>query len=614
MKKYTMILSVALLIAGALTTGCSSDDLMAEEPVMPQQTEQMMEFTTTMTPKGSTMRSVDADGKTAWVAGEQIAIYYQKTDDSYATATATVGAPNGDGSAPITATLSGAKNGGAVKFVYPATLHNGTGDIDATALAAQHGTIADISANFDACTGSGTLVTNGTTCGTTANVAMTNQVLIGKFTPKYSGAAINAITTLTVTDGTNTYTVTPTSGTFGTTGIYVAMLPVSDQEVIIIAGTASQKYGFGGKKITLTAGKLYNNLAIAMLKAHDLTAAAFTADEDAFIYQSSADATSNTITIGENRKVILSGVNIRAGNDNAISCNGSAEIVLSSTNTVKNDSEREAVVKAGPAETTLTISGVGAIDAQAAYDGAVYAAVIGAQHYYTCGNITITGGSITASFYKGNRSAAIGAGGCLTRPSKCGDITITGGTVIANSIHYGAGIGSGSSGVLVNSACGDITITGGNVTATAGKYGAGIGSGNGPSDTYYKSYCGNITITGGNVRATGGDNAAGIGSGYGKVDAAKSVCGIISISGGTINATGGAQAAGIGTGNGTCGTINITGGTIDAYRDATDADTHDIGKGKNGTTGTVTIAASVHSSAGKYYTNGSASEGYNKVE
>ena len=590
MKKYTMILSVALLIAGALTTGCSSDDLMAEEPVMPQQTEQMMEFTTTMTPKGSTMRSVDADGKTAWVAGEQIAVYYQKTDDSYATATATVGAPNGDGSAPITATLSGAKNGGAVKFVYPATLHNGTGDIDATALAAQHGTIADISANFDACTGSGTLVTNGTTCGTTANVAMTNQVLIGKFTPKYSGATINAITTLTVTDGTNTYTVTPTSGTFGTTGIYVAMLPVSDQEVIITAGTASQKYGFGGKKITLTAGKLYNNLAIAMLKAHDLTAAAFTADEDAFIYQSSADATSNTITIGENRKVILSGVNIRAGDDNAISCNGSAEIVLSSTNTVKNNSVNKAVVKAGPAETTLTIGGAGAIDAQGTDEEsslAIFAAVIGAQNNYTCGNITITGGSITARFSKNNNGAAIGAGGCLGANSKCGNITIKGGTVFANSIGQGAGIGSGAMlTILRNSICGDITIEGGNVTATAGNNAAGIGSGYSAGNNYYKSRCGNIKITGGNVTATGGSQAAGIGSGYADYDADKSVC----------------------------GTINITGGTIDAYRDATDADTHDIGKGKNGTTGTVTIAASVHSSAGKYYTNGSASEGYNKVE
>lgn len=469
-------MAVALLTAGMMTTACSNDDVAIENPTE-QTSKGDMLFTATIAPKDGTTRSVSEGGVTTWVENEQIAVYYQKTDDSYATATANVDAVN-EGKATISATLSNAKDGSLVKFVYPASLVDATGDdIDETKLESnQHGTIADISANFDAATATATLQTDGTTCGTTETIAFTNQVLIGKFTPTYGGNAIEGITSLTISDGWNTYTVTPTSGTFGTDGIYVAMLPVNDEEVIISAQTASQPYGYGGKKITLTKGKLYNNLAIPMLKVHDLSSGSFNADEDAFIYQSGIMDPSNTITISAGRKVILSNVNISTDDNNAIACSGNANIVLSGSSTVKNSSANKAVIKAGPAATTLTISGAGSIDAQANYSSStINAAVIGSDADVTCGNITITGGIIWASF--------------------------------ANS-SYGAAIGTGL--------------------------------------------------------------------------------------------------------YGTCGTINITGGTINAYRDTSAATTYDIGKGNGGTTGTVTIAASVQTSDGKHYTSGDAANGYNK--
>lgn len=468
-------MAVALLTAGMMTTACSNDDVAIENPTE-QTSKGDMLFTATIAPKDGTTRSVSEGGVTTWVVNEQIAVYYQKTDDSYATATANVDAVN-EGKATISATLSNAKDGSLVKFVYPASLVDATGDdIDKTKLKSnQHGTIADISANFDAATATATLQTDGTTCGTTETIAFTNQVLIGKFMPTYGGNAIDGITSLTIRDGWNTYTVTPTSGTFGTDGIYVAMLPVDDKEVIISAQTASQPYGYGGKKITLTKGKLYNNLAIPMLKVHDLRYGSFTADEDAFIYQSSIMDPSYTITIGAGRKVILSNVNISTGDNNAIACSGNADIILSGSSTVKNNSANKAVIKAGPAA-TMTISGAGSIDAQAVYSSStINAAVIGSDADGTCGNITITGGIITASFAKSSHGAAIGTG-----------------------------------------------------------------------------------------------------------------C------------------------NGTCGTINITGGTINAYRNTSDATTYDIGKGNGGTTGTVTIAASVQTSDGKHYTSGDAAHGYNK--
>lgn len=439
-------MAVALLTAGMMTTACSNDDVAIENP-----TEQIskgdMLFTATIAPKDGTTRSVSEGGVTTWVENEQIAVYYQKTDDSYATATANVDAVN-EGKATISATLSDAKNGGTVKFVYPASLVDATGDdIDETKLKSnQHGTIADISANFDAATATATLQTDGTTCGTTETIAFTNQVLIGKFMPTYGGNAIDGITSLTISDGsTYSYNVTPTSGTFGTEGIYVAMLPVDDEEVIISAQTASQPYGYGGKKITLTKGKLYNNLAIPMLKVHDLRYGSFTADEDAFIYQSGIMDPSYTITIGAGRKVILSNVNISTGDNNAIACSGNANIVLSGSSIVKNSSVNKAVIKAGPAATTLTISGAGSIDAQAVYSSpTINAAVIGSDAGGTCGNITITGGIIWASFANSSYGAAIGTG----RNGTCGTINITGGTINAyrntsDATTYDIGKGNG---------------------------------------------------------------------------------------------------------------------------------------------------------------------------
>ena len=135
------------------------------------------------------------DGKeilnVAWTAGEEVAVYYQKSDDTYATATATVGEPNADGSASITASLDSPKNGGTVKFVYPATLHNGTGDIDESKLLNdQRGFLTysgwgpdrySISKFFDAATGSGTLSVSPGKAVTTNRISLTNRCCICKF-------------------------------------------------------------------------------------------------------------------------------------------------------------------------------------------------------------------------------------------------------------------------------------------------------------------------------------------------------------------------------------------------------------------------------------------------
>ena len=105
---------------------------------------------------------------------------------------------------------------------------------------------------------------------------------------------------------------------------------------------------------------------------------------------------------------------------------------------------------------------------------------IGGGYNSSCKNITIRGGSITASSTSG---AGIGGG----YNNSCDDITISGGSVTASSTN-GAGIGGGSKGSGKN-----ITISGGSVTASSTN-GAGIGGG-------YNGSGSNITISGGSVNA-----------------------------------------------------------------------------------------------------------------
>ncbi len=586
MKKQFMMIAVALLTAGVLTTGCSNEDAAIETP-----TEHMVKgdmlFTATVEAKDGTTRSVNESGVTTWVENEQIAVYYQKTDDSYATATANVDAVNG-GVATISATLSNAKNGSEVKFVYPASLVNATGDdIDATKLATQHGTIADISDNFDAATATATLQTTGITCGTTADISFTNQVVIGKFIPKFSGTAIDAITTLTVSDGTNTYNVTPASGTFGTEGIYVAMLPVDDQEVIITAQTATQTYGYGGKKITLAKGKLYNNLAIAMGKLVNLTGRSsdYTAQDGDFI---TGSMTNYNLTIAANANVTISNLTLtKSGSESGrFICGGNNTITLSGINSVSQSAGYDGypAIYSGPTGTTLTIKGCGRLTAS----NYGLAAVIGAGKYSeSCGNIVIKDGEIIINLNRDDNYVGIGC--CASSVVKsCGDITIEGGHVVVSITGtYSTGTAIGCYSYTNKVTCGDITISGGIVEASSNQ-GAAIGSGSAGNN---ETECGNIIITGGTVTAHGGYYSPGIGGGKGE-----SSCGNITISGGTVTATGQYGGAGIGTGiNGSCGNIIIN-GTANVTAMSVDNGGAGIGCGisyvANVTCGSITIGGS----------------------
>lgn len=248
---------------------------------------------------------------------------------------------------------------------------------------------------------------------------------------------------------------------------------------------------------------------------------------------------------------------------------------------IKDDKNDDGTEKTEEQKKAETESGKGAGSLTAT--GGAGGAGIGGASSRSSSNITITGGSITATAGSntGTRlvycGAGIGGGGF----GEGNNITISGGTVNATGgegngfYHYGgAGIGGGSGVAFVRvpkaGSATNITISGGNVTAIGGKGfdsisgGAGIGGG---TDSLGQSNGGagsNITISGGTVNAVGGRNSAGIGGGDG------AGCSGITISGGTVTASSAAGAAGIGGGRwagaGTADSagVTITNGTVTA--------------------------------------------------
>ena len=532
-----------LLAMGALlTTACDNEDNAAADSAVPTVDGQPIQFTATLAPKsgdgGAQTRAITKDTETgsgkeilkvAWNEGEKIAIYYETTT-GHAITTATVKNVDSEtGEATISATFAAdAQNKGTANFVFPASLHNGTGDIDESQLLNnQNGVlrtdIKNISKNFDAATATGTITVSGSEATISGTVAMQNRVCILKmalgFDDGQSHTSLDPLQggntlTIAVEDGP-TYVITSpfveqgaTSTGSGSTVtrpfqqgdvIYVAMLPVASKAVLfssIGSGGFYRKYSTG---VTLQAGKFYRNVDVLLSKStqiipegyKDLRSGSITADNGDRISQSTSAATANTITIADGATVTLNGVNISTTGPGII-CNGTATIILEGTNSVT--STEYTAVQIGIEYATLTISGSGSLTATGGTGGRG-AGIGSSKEYGEHGNIVINGGTVTA--IGGERGAGIGSAYGVDAISSCGDITINGGTVTATGGKYGAGIGGGE-----GSSCGNITINGGTVTATGGKYAAGIGAG-------YSGICGSITIasTVTSVTATKGEDA-----------------------------------------------------------------------------------------------------------
>lgn len=151
------------------------------------------------------------------------------------------------------------------------------------------------------------------------------------------------------------------------------------------------------------------------------------------------------LTIANGATVTLRGATIDCSNTDTlgdwagITCLGSATIVLEGANFVRGYMANPGIYV--PDGYTLTICGTGSLAASSSGSGAGIggAAYVGSMDGLRCGNITIAGGSITAT--GGSYCAGIGSGN-----GACGTITLDGGTVVATGGEYAAGIGSGYKG------------------------------------------------------------------------------------------------------------------------------------------------------------------------
>lgn len=562
MKQTGIILKIAaLFVTGAfIAAGCSSlkEDVEIvndnQEELAPE-TEPGRTVTVTSTVGlEPTTKAISALGVKTFAADETIAVFYTNEGGDLVKTTYTFTAGDlidGGRKAAITVSMTEPKAGAAMKYIYPAAMANADGTVNYSVLDSQDGTLETLAASLDLATYDGTLTGEA---ALPESVTLSNQLAIGEFTIKNADGSVNITNTikaLEVTDGTNTYTVTPAT-VFGDGPIYVAMQPVTSDKTISFTAT----YGSSNNTVSKNVGGKAldrNNMYpvnLRMGRLVDLTTmletdgnySYFAAAHGDVLSASNPNVPSCYITVTDGASVSLNGeMYVETDEDQhaSIHCLGSANINLAEGSEIFIDAPPYSSYPCiyvphndsgiGD-EYTLTISGTGNLDV--ASHG--YGACIGGGYDNStstpinCGNIVIAGGVTTITFEAGsNYAAGIGSG----NEGSCGNIIISGGEVTSLGASYAAGIGSGRYG-----SCGNITISGGEVVSTGGQGGAGIGTGRAGS-------CGDILICGGAIGhydsdtdywdggAVGGQSASGIGCGQGDYNNAYATCGRITITG-----------------------------------------------------------------------------------
>lgn len=592
MKQRFHILSIAaLVLAGVMTTGCA-DQL--DDPKQSQEDGKTVTLSTTIGLDSTTKALNPSTGAKTFAEGDQIAVIYRNTSGNTVKAVtdglATEAIHESGKKADITVMLS-SPVAGTVSYVYPASMvvddatlatldTDAAGIVNTAALATQNGTLATLAATLDCGVGSGAMTEDAGTFTLPSGVTLSNQFAILELTAKnFAGSAtLDALTNLTVGDGTNTYTVTPAlPATTLSLPIYVAMQPVTADKTISFTATD----GMTNYWKTLTGQALAkNNLYPANVRMFRLITITASTGELTLVNGDAITGTGGTEThviVADGATVTLRNVDITGITINTdhgwagITCEGDATILLSGTNAVKCGWDSYPgifVQKVGDVRKTLTIDGDGSLTATS-FRGAG----IGGRYVGDGGNVIINGGNITATSGLG---AGIGGGA----DANFGSITINGGTITASStsnLESGAGIGSGRINIPsgYSRTIGDITITGGDVTAIGYYLGAGIGTGCCPEGN---ASCGNITISGGTVTAyTLQDVAAAIGSGRAVEDNSTNTCGTVTIGSGVTSVAVGIVTWSSYTGNffgagddATCGTVTIDGHVM------TSAEMHDI--------------------------------------
>lgn len=262
----------ALLVVGAIMTGCSNDDNI-DNPQLPANSDNIVTMTATVSlDGGAATRAIDGTtGAKTFETGKQIAVIYKNKSNQTVKAVSADFTPLTDATkATFTVTLTNPASNSAIRYIYPATMAKDVvedatiTDDDATIdysgiLGSQDGTLATL-ANYDLAVKDAAL----SDTDLPASVTLTNPLAICKFTLTDGSSAITSnVTSLNVSDGTNTYHVTPS----GLSEIYVAMKPVASHNIAFTAATGSKTYfKTTASDQTLAASTLYNNISVSMVE------------------------------------------------------------------------------------------------------------------------------------------------------------------------------------------------------------------------------------------------------------------------------------------------------------------------------------------------------------
>ena len=242
MMKY-FCLAVLAFAATALTS-CEKDE--------PAYSGDGVHFSTTVKLDGST-KALDAGGHKTFAAGEQIAVIYVNNSGETVKAVS-VALTDGDIAssgkvAKFSVDLDNPDKTKNVTYIYPAAMANSDGTM--ASIATQDGTLESLSSSLDYCTFTGAWSAGNLP----ANVTLTNELAVCKFTVKSYGVTdiTSSITSFTVNDGSHTYTITRSAAPGP---IYVAMLPVSNATISFTANNGTTfKSNVTGK--SLAASNMY---------------------------------------------------------------------------------------------------------------------------------------------------------------------------------------------------------------------------------------------------------------------------------------------------------------------------------------------------------------------
>ena len=271
MKTVKLLSIAALAFVGALTAGCNSDDKIMDQPQQPQNTDNTVTLTTTVSMDGAAgTRALTSTGVKTFAEGETMAIYYWKNKgndhEKAVSAPLTAGdITNGGKSATFTFTLDNPYKDMSVVYTYPAAMANAdfTPNYDAL-YNNQDGTLATLASNFDFCTRSGAW--NGDNL---PSLTLENQLAILAITltnADGSSDITSSITGMTISDGTNTYAVSR-SAVAGP--IYVAIRPTSDATITVTATDGTNNYTKTLTSKTYAAGNGYP-VSWRMIKTYTL--------------------------------------------------------------------------------------------------------------------------------------------------------------------------------------------------------------------------------------------------------------------------------------------------------------------------------------------------------